>query len=278
MATKRLPEEAQDRPLPDHSMLFQIGKDETSYRLVSREGVAVQAFGDRRFLTIQPEAVARLTEEAFTDISHLLRPAHLAQLRLILNDPEASANDRFVASELLKNAVIAAAREFPSCQDTGTAIISGKKGQDVLVEGSLHDALYDGIERTWRTRNLRFSQMAPLSMFEEQNTSTNLPAQIEIEATDGSTLELLFIAKGGGSANKTFLFQETRRVLEPERLLAFLDEKIRTLGTAACPPYHLSLVVGGLVGGAGAEDREARFHQGARQSANRRRCKRTRFP
>lgn len=229
-----------------HPKLFQISREESDYRLVTEDGVALQNVGDRHFLLVQPEAIARLTEEAFADISHLLRPTHLAQLQKILDDPEASANDRFVASELLKNAVIAAAKKFPSCQDTGTAIVTGKKGQNVLVEGSLHDALNDGIEQTWRTRNLRFSQMAPLSMFEEQNTGTNLPAQIEIEAVDGDFLDLLFIAKGGGSANKTFLFQETRRVLEPERLLAFFDEKIKTLGTAACPPYHLALVVGGL--------------------------------
>ena len=230
----------------DHQKLFQLAADKTDYRLVTPDGIAVEEAGGRRFLIVQPEAVARLTEEAFADISHLLRPGHLAQLQKILDDPEASANDRFVATELLKNAVIAAAREFPSCQDTGTAIVSGKKGQNVLVEGSLHDALYDGIAKTWETRNLRFSQMAPLSMFEEKNTGTNLPAQIEIEAVDGDFLELLFIAKGGGSANKTFLFQETRRVLEPERLMAFVDEKVKTLGTAACPPYHLALVIGGL--------------------------------
>jgi len=235
-----------DRALARHPKLFQVGTTDSEYRLLTKEGVALEILGDRRFLMVQPDAIARLTEEAFADISHLLRPGHLVQLQKILDDPEASANDRFVASELLKNAVIAAARQFPSCQDTGTAIISGKKGQNVLVDGEMHDAFYEGIGRTWTTKNLRFSQMAPLSMFEEQNTGTNLPAQIEIEATDGDCLELLFIAKGGGSANKTFLFQETRRVLDPERLMAFFDEKIKTLGTAACPPYHLALVVGGL--------------------------------
>ncbi|NJO37021.1 MAG: fumarate hydratase, partial [Rhizobiales bacterium] len=235
-----------DATLAHHPKLFQVGTADCAYRLVAKEGVTVEDLRGRRFLVVEQDAIARLTEEAFADISHLFRPAHLAQLRAILDDPEASANDRLVATELLKNAVIAAARQFPSCQDTGTAIISGKKGQNVLVEGSLHDALYDGIARTWRTKNLRFSQMAALSMFEEQNTGTNLPAQIEIEAVDGDSFDLLFIAKGGGSANKTFLFQETRRVLEPERLLAFFDEKIKTLGTAACPPYHLALVVGGL--------------------------------
>lgn len=226
--------------------LFQRGPDGTDYRLVSRKGVEVLSLGGRRFLQVSPDCLAQLAEEAFADISHLLRPAHLAQLRAILDDPEASANDRLVALELLKNAVIAAARQFPSCQDTGTAIVVAKKGQAVLVDGDLHDAICRGIARTWETRNLRFSQMAPLSMFEEQNTGSNLPAQIEIEAVEGDALEFLFIAKGGGSANKTFLFQETRRVLEPERLLAYFDEKIRTLGTAACPPYHLALVIGGL--------------------------------
>jgi len=236
---------AETTPLP-HAKLFQIGVDDTDYRLITTEGVTRQNLGGREFLIIDPEALARLTEEAFADVSHLLRPTHLAQLQKILGDPEASGNDCFVAIELLKNAVIAAARQFPSCQDTGTAIVTGKKGQNVLIEGDLHEAISEGIARTWRTKNLRFSQMAPLSMFEEQNTGTNLPAQIEIEATNSDSLELLFIAKGGGSANKTYLFQETRRVLEPERLMAFFDEKIKTLGTAACPPYHLALVVGGL--------------------------------
>ncbi len=178
-----------------------------------------------------------------------MRPAHLKQLQAILNDEEATANDHFVALELLKNAVISAEREFPSCQDTGTAIITGKKGgQNVLIEGDLHDALAQGVHDTWATRNLRFSQMAPpVTMYDEKNTGTNLPAQIDIAAGNGAALELMFMAKGGGSANKTFLYQETRRLLDPpERLLAFFDEKIRTLGTTACPPYHLAIVIGGL--------------------------------
>ena len=234
-----------------YASLFQLAGEATDYRLLGRTGVEVQDFGGRRFLVVDPEALSRLAEEAFSDVSHLFRPGHLEQLRAILDDPEASANDRFVALELLKNAVISAAREFPSCQDTGTAIIVGKKGQQVLVDGDDCAALSAGIERTWATRNLRFSQMAALSMFEEKNTGTNLPAQIDIEAVageaaGGEAYEFLFVAKGGGSANKTFLFQETRRILEPDRLLAFLDEKIRTLGTAACPPYHLALVIGGL--------------------------------
>ncbi len=229
-----------------YAPLFQLADETAEFRLVGREGVEVADLGGRRFLTVDPEALSRLAAEAFSDVSHLFRPSHLAQLRAILDDAEASTNDRFVALELLKNAVISAAREFPSCQDTGTAIVAAKKGQQVLVEGDDRAALSAGIERTWATRNLRFSQMAPLSMFEERNTGTNLPAQIDIEAVGGEHYDFLFIAKGGGSANKTFLFQETRRVLEADRLLAFLDEKIKTIGAAACPPYHLAVVIGGL--------------------------------
>ncbi len=226
--------------------LFQHAGGQVEWRPLGTIGISVAELSGRRFVLVQPEAVAALAEAAFADVSHLFRASHLAQLRTILDDPEASANDRFVARELLKNAVISAEGEFPSCQDTGTAIVLGEKGQFLLVEGSLHDALCGGIEAVWRTRNLRFSQMAALSMFEERNTGNNLPAQVEIEAGEGDALDLLFVAKGGGSANKTFLFQETRRVLEPDRLLAFLDEKVRTLGTAACPPYHLAIVIGGL--------------------------------
>jgi len=229
-----------------YEKLFQYGKDETDYRLVSREGVKLETYGERSFLAVEADAIAKLAEEAYADISHLFRPSHLAQLRAILDDAEASPNDHFVALELLKNAVISSAREFPSCQDTGTALVVGKKGERVLVEGDEREAISRGVERTYATRNLRFSQMAPLSFFEEKNTGTNLPVQMDIEAVPGSEMEFLFIAKGGGSANKTFLFQQTRRVLDPERLMAFLDEKIRTLGTAACPPYHLALVIGGL--------------------------------
>ena len=228
------------------SPLFQIGDDGTEYRLVSREGVHVEKLGDRPILIVEPGAISRLAEEGFSDISHLFRAAHLEQLRSILDDEEASDNDRFVAVELLKNAVISAARQFPSCQDTGTAIVSAKKGQQVIVNGDDQEALSAGIEQTWATRNLRFSQMAPLTMYEEANTRTNLPAQIDIEAVQGDAYKFLFIAKGGGSANKSFLYQQTRRVLDPVRLLEFLDEKIRTLGTAACPPYHLAIVIGGL--------------------------------
>ena len=226
--------------------LFQLGDDGTEYRLVSREGVAEIDLGGRRFLQVDPGALTRLACDAFGDVSHLFRRAHLQSLADILDDPEASDNDRMVARELLKNAVISAARQFPSCQDTGTAIIVAKKGQGVLVDGDMQEALSAGIAQTWETRNLRFSQMAPLTLFEEANTGTNLPAQIDIEATGGNAFDFLFVAKGGGSANKTFLYQETRRLLEPERLMAFLDEKIKTLGTAACPPYHLAVVIGGL--------------------------------
>jgi len=226
--------------------LFQRGVSDIKFRKVGSDGLRLINVDGETFLKVSTDAISQLTSAAFGDVSHLLRPGHLEQLKKILDDAEATQNDKFVALELLKNAVISAEREFPSCQDTGTAIIAGKKGQNVLVEGDLHDALCQGVHDTWQTRNLRFSQMAPLTMYNEQNTGTNLPAQIDIEATDGDALEFMFMAKGGGSANKTFLFQETRRLLEPERLMAFFDEKIRTLGTTACPPYHLSIVIGGL--------------------------------
>ncbi|WP_166416933.1 FumA C-terminus/TtdB family hydratase beta subunit [Cochlodiniinecator piscidefendens] len=226
--------------------LFQTSETDTKYHKISDQGVCAFDLNDEQFLRVSGEAVRNLTAAAFEDVSHLLRPSHLAQLKHILDDDDATANDKFVALELLKNAVISAEREFPSCQDTGTAIVTGKKGQNILVEGNLEDALSQGILDTWQTRNLRFSQMAPLTTYDEKNTGTNLPAQIDIAASSGEKLEFLFMAKGGGSANKTFLFQETRRLLEPERLLAFFDEKIRTLGTTACPPYHLAIVIGGL--------------------------------
>ncbi len=234
------------RSAPQFARLFQRGPSATKFRKIGTDGLAVIHAGDEEFLQVPAAAVRQLTSAAYDDVSHLLRPAHLAQLKRILDDEEATGNDRFVALELLKNAVISADREFPSCQDTGTAIIAGKKGQNVLVQGDLHEALCQGVHDTWQTRNLRFSQMAPLTMYQEKNTGTNLPAQIDIEATSGEALDFMFMAKGGGSANKTFLFQETRRLLEKERLLAFFDEKIRTLGTTACPPYHLAIVIGGL--------------------------------
>ncbi|NRB16428.1 MAG: fumarate hydratase C-terminal domain-containing protein [Rhodobacteraceae bacterium] len=226
--------------------LFQPEASAVQYRKIGQKGLAETRFGSRNMLTIDAAAITLLVQSAFADVSHLLRPAHLHQVRKILDDTESSANDRFVAMELLKNAVISAQGKFPSCQDTGTAIVLGKKGENVLVDGNLHDAICQGIVNTWQIRNLRFSQMAPVSMYVETNTGTNMPAQIEIEAVQGDSFEFLFIAKGGGSANKTFLFQETKRLLDRERLLAFCDEKIRTIGTTACPPYHLVFVIGGL--------------------------------
>ena len=199
----------------------------------------------RTFLKVEPEALRTLAAEAMHDISHYLRPAHLAQLRRILDDPEASANDRFVALDLLKNANIAAAGVLPMCQDTGTAIVMGKRGQQVLTAGGDEEALSHGIFDAYTELNLRYSQMAPLTMWDEKNTGSNLPAQIELYATDGGAYKFLFMAKGGGSANKSFLYQETKAVLNETGMMKFLEEKIRSLGTAACPPYHLAIVVGG---------------------------------
>lgn len=225
--------------------MFDLGEDDTPYRLLTKEHVEVQAIGDREILRVAPEALRLLAAEAIRDVSHLFRPGHLQQLRNILDDPEASDNDRFVAMEMLKNANVAAAMVLPSCQDTGTAIVMGHKGEDVLTGVDDAEWLSHGIYDTYTTSYLRYSQLAPLGMFEEQNTGSNLPAQIEIEAAPGGEYELLFVTKGGGSANKTFLFQETKALLNPESLAAFVAEKIRLLGTAACPPYHLALVVGG---------------------------------
>ena len=204
----------------------------------------VEAAG-RTFLQVEPEALTLLTRQAFRDIAHLLRPAHLQQLARILEDPEASANDRFVALDLLKNANIAAGGVLPMCQDTGTAIVMGKRGELVLTGGDDERSISLGIQQTYETSALRFSQMAPLTMWDEKNTGTNLPAQIELYATPGDAYKLLFMAKGGGSANKSYLYQETKAVLNRSSMLKFLDEKLRTLGTAACPPYHLAVVIGG---------------------------------
>jgi fumarate hydratase class I len=225
--------------------LLPLGADQTPYRLLTTDGVSTFEAGGRTFLSVEPAVLTQLTAQAMFEISHLLRPGHLAQLAAILDDPEASANDRFVAVELLKNACIAAGGVLPSCQDTGTAIVKGKKGEFVITGGGDHEAIARGIYKTFAEDNLRYSQMAPLTMFEEKNTGTNLPAEIEIEAVDGSAYKLLFMAKGGGSANKSFLFQETRALLNPESLLSWLDERLRSLGTAACPPYHLAVVIGG---------------------------------
>ena len=226
--------------------IFELGADEgTPYRLISRDFVGTARFEGRELLTVRPEGLVRLAAEAVRDVSHLFRPGHLAQVRAILDDPEASDNDRFVALQMLKNANVAAGMILPSCQDTGTAIVIGHKGQHVFTEGDDAEALSRGIFETYTTTALRYSQMAPLSMYEEANTRTNLPAQIEIYAEPGDEYHFLFVTKGGGSANKSLLFQETRAILNPGSLLAFLEQKIRSLGTAACPPYHLAIVIGG---------------------------------
>jgi fumarate hydratase class I len=225
--------------------LLPIGHDDTPYRLLTTEGVSTVEAAGRTFLQVEPEALTLLTREAFHDIAHLLRPAHLQQLRNILDDPDASANDRFVALDLLKNANIAAGGVLPMCQDTGTAIVMGKRGELVLTGGDDERSIALGVQQTYETSALRFSQMAPLTMWEEKNTGTNLPAQIELYAAPGDAYKLLFMAKGGGSANKSYLYQETKAVLNRSSMLRFLDEKLRTLGTAACPPYHLAVVIGG---------------------------------
>jgi len=225
--------------------MFPLGEDETEYRLVSKDHVTTASFEDREVIMVAPRALTLLAEEAFRDVSHLLRPAHLKKVAAIFDDPEASANDRLVALEMLKNAVIAAKGEFPMCQDTGTAIIMGKKGQMVWTGEEDEAALAQGVYNAYLNNNLRYSQNAPLSMYEEKNTGCNLPAQIELYATKGDAYHFLFIAKGGGSANKSYLFQETKALLNPDTLLAFMREKMKMLGTAACPPYHLAFVVGG---------------------------------
>jgi fumarate hydratase class I len=235
-----------------YSDLLPTGKDETPYRLVTTEGVSTFEADGQTFLRVAPEAIERLTSEAMHDIAHYLRPAHLAQLRRIIDDPEASGNDRFVATDLLKNVNISAGGVLPMCQDTGTAIVMGKKSEGVLTGVDDGEAISRGVYDAYTKLNLRYSQLAPLTTWEEKNTGTNLPAQIELYSTpsaDGApAYKFLFMAKGGGSANKSFLFQETKAVLNPKRMLEFLDEKIRSLGTAACPPYHLAIVIGGTSG------------------------------
>jgi len=228
-----------------HQPMFELGADETEYRKLGDDGVSTVEIDGRTLLKIEPEALSRLAAAAIRDVSHLFRPGHLAQLAKILEDPEASDNDRFVALELMKNANISAGMVLPSCQDTGTAIVLGKKGQDVWVTGSDEEALSRGIYETYTETNLRYSQLAPLTMYEEKNTGCNLPAQIDLQATEGDEYKFLFITKGGGSANKTFLFQETKALLNPESIEKFFAEKIKLLGTAACPPYHLAIVIGG---------------------------------
>src|SRR6266516_2404497 len=235
------------RLIPDfaYTDLLPLGPDTTEYRLVSEAGVDPRSAFNREFLEIEPQALTLPTAQAMHDIAHLLRPTHLAQLRRILDDPQASPNDRFVARDLLKNACIAAGRVLPMCQDTCTAIVMGKRGQHVLTDGRDSEHIARGVYDAYTQLNLRYSQLAPLTMFSERNTGTNLPAQIELYATAGGEYRFLFMAKGGGSANKSFLYQQTKAVLNPASMLAFLDEKIRSLGTAACPPYHLAIVVGG---------------------------------
>ena len=230
----------------EHHSLFQLGPDATPYRKLTADGVRVETALGREILVVEPSAITRLAEQAMIDINHLLRPSHLAQLAKIIEDPEATGNDKFVAFDLLKNASIAAGGVLPMCQDTGTAIVVAKKGRNVWTDGSDEAALTEGVREAYRKKNLRYSQVAPLSMFEEVNTGDNLPAQIEIAAEGDDAYKFLFIAKGGGSANKTFLYQATPSILTHDRLIAFLKEKILTLGTAACPPYHLAIVIGGL--------------------------------
>ena len=225
--------------------LFELGEDETEYRQLTSDYVRTEELGRRTILTVKPEGLRLLAAEAIRDISHLFRPSHLEQVRTIIDDPASSDNDRFVALQMLKNANVSAGMILPSCQDTGTAIVVGHKGQDVLTQGSDAEALSRGIYEAYTNLNLRYSQMAPLSMYEERNTRTNLPAQIELYADQGDEYRLLFVTKGGGSANKSFLFQETRAILNPEKLMEFIEEKMKALGTAACPPYHLALVIGG---------------------------------
>lgn len=228
-----------------HTELLPLGPDATEYRLISNEGVSTFSTSEGTFLKVSPQAITLLTEHAMHDIAHLLRTSHLQQLASILKDPEASDNDRFVALDLLKNAGIAAGGILPMCQDTGTAIVKAKKGQRVFTGGIDEEAISRGIYNTYLTNNLRYSQLAPLSMFEEVNTDTNLPAEIKIAAVAGDEYKFLFIAKGGGSANKSYLFQETKALLNEKTLLPWLFDKMKTLGTAACPPYHLAIVIGG---------------------------------
>src|SRR6478672_7513471 len=225
------------------------GEPATPYRLVTTEGVSTVEVDGRTLLVVDPEAIRRLTEEAMHDIAHYLRPGHLEQLRKIIDDPEASGNDRFVALDLLKNVNISAGGVLPMCQDTGTAIVRGKKSEGVLTGTDDGEAISRGVYDAYTKLNLRYAQLAPLTTYDEKNTGTNLPAQIEIYSTPQTSgkpeYKFLFMAKGGGSANKSFLFQETKAILNPARMLTFLDEKIRSLGTAACPPYHLAVVIGG---------------------------------
>ena len=225
--------------------IFEFGADETPYRKLTSDGVSIIRVDGREMLKVEPDVLRLVSRTAFDDVAHLLRPAHLVQLRKILDDSEASRNDKFVALELLRNANIAAGRVLPGCQDTGTAIVMGHKGENVLTSSNDEIAISQGIFDAYSQRNLRYSQMAPLDMYTEKNTGSNLPAQIEIYAEPGDEYELLFVAKGGGSANKSFLYQETKALLNPTTLSQFVESNLKTIGTSACPPYHLALVVGG---------------------------------
>ncbi len=225
--------------------MFPLGEDTTEYRFLTKNHVETISFEGKEILKVEPEGLALLAEQAFRDVSHLLRPSHMKLLAKIQDDPDSSNNDKYVALELIKNAVISSEGVFPMCQDTGTAIIMGKKGQQVWTDGNDEKALSEGIFYAYTENNLRYSQNAPLTMYEEKNTGCNLPAQIDLYATKGSAYKFLFMAKGGGSANKSYLFQETKAVLNPETLVSFMKEKMKSLGTAACPPYHLAFCVGG---------------------------------
>jgi fumarate hydratase class I len=232
-------------PAFHYQELLELGTDDTEYRLLTKEHVRVEKIGDKELLAVDPEALTLLANQAFHDINFFLRPKHLKQVADILDDPEASENDRMVALTMLKNADVASAGLLPFCQDTGTAIIMGKKGQQVWTGGGDEAALSKGVYLAYTENNLRYSQNAALNMFDEKNTGTNLPAQLDLYATDGDAYKFLFIAKGGGSANKAFLYQETRAVLNPKSIVKFLSDKMTSLGTAACPPYHLTFVIGG---------------------------------
>src|SRR6056297_4032577 len=234
-----------DVPAFSSTELLPLGPDDTEYRLVTSEGVSTFETPEGTFLQVEPEAIRELTAVAMQDIAHYLRSSHLQQLRNILDDPEASDNDRFVATDLLKNASIAAGGVLPMCQDTGTAIVKAKKGQFVFTGGGDEEQIARGIADTYLTSNLRYSQMAPLDMYTEQNTGTNLLAEIKISATDGDAYKFLFMAKGGGSANKSYLYQETKALLNEATLLPWIFDKMQSLGTSACPPYHLAVVIGG---------------------------------
>ena len=234
-----------NKPEFKYAPMFQMGKDDTEYYLVSKEGVSVSEFEGKEILKVTPEALTRLSNQAFHDVNFLLRRAHNEQVAKILSDPEASDNDKYVALTFLRNAEVACKGQLPICQDTGTAIIHGEKGQHVWTDFCDEEALAKGVYLTYTEDNLRYSQNAPLSMYEEVNTRCNLPAQIDIEATEGGEYRFLFVVKGGGSANKTYLYQETKALLNPATLMPFIINKMKSLGTAACPPYHIAFVIGG---------------------------------